>query len=444
MASSAMEIRSPAVSSMSSSRPGGSGLTWLARSSSSSVVSPIAETTTTTSSPALRAATMRSATRLIRSASATEDPPYFCTTSATTVHSLPATLSVPTPPDPGRRRVSDPSRVSGGARRPGRVIPPSGPAGRRGPATRDHAGGRPGAVRRRARQPDRAGSAPVPVRHRRSNVPVHRPPPRGPAPARRPRCSPCRRSWPPAPRTSRRRPAPRHRRPGAGRGGRRARRAGRAWRRRPRTGTWPPGTPSHAGRPGPDGRGDQRERRHLAGRRAGLGRSGGTADVSLAATADGLFQCALPSADPAGAGQLRTPRRPRRRRPAPARSPGAAPVHRLAGRAHRPAGPARGLPGQPPAGATGTCYSVESTSASLNAPLDVGIYCYDRDGTPTAVRTDSGMHRRDPLFVATIPPLGYIVYHFGVHQRVARSGSCGHPFHCLGDTRPECPLLTSC
>ena len=108
MASSAIEIRSPAVSSMSSSRPGGSGLTWWARSSSSSVVSPIAETTTTTSSPALRAATMRSATRLIRSALATEDPPYFCTTSATTAHSLPAY-------DPeradaagsGRRRVSD-------------------------------------------------------------------------------------------------------------------------------------------------------------------------------------------------------------------------------------------------------------------------------------------------------------------------------------------------
>ena len=54
IASSAIEIRSPAVSSMSSSRPGGSGLTCWARSSSSSVVSPIAETTTTTSLPALR------------------------------------------------------------------------------------------------------------------------------------------------------------------------------------------------------------------------------------------------------------------------------------------------------------------------------------------------------------------------------------------------------
>src|SRR5436190_12215753 len=38
---------------------------------------------THTSLPALRVATIRSATRLIRSALATEEPPYFCTTSAT-------------------------------------------------------------------------------------------------------------------------------------------------------------------------------------------------------------------------------------------------------------------------------------------------------------------------------------------------------------------------
>ena len=84
MASSAIEMRSPAVSSMSSSRPGGSGETCCARSSSSSVVSPMAETTTQTSWPSLRVATMRSATRLMRSASATDEPPYFWTTSPTT------------------------------------------------------------------------------------------------------------------------------------------------------------------------------------------------------------------------------------------------------------------------------------------------------------------------------------------------------------------------
>ena len=52
IASNAIEMRSPAVSSMSSSRGGGVGLTCSARSRSSSVVSPIAETTTTTSCPA--------------------------------------------------------------------------------------------------------------------------------------------------------------------------------------------------------------------------------------------------------------------------------------------------------------------------------------------------------------------------------------------------------
>ena len=80
MASSAALIRSPAVSSMSSSRGGGCGETWRARSISSSVVSPIAEMTTTTSWPCCLVATTRLATRLMLSASATDEPPYFCTT----------------------------------------------------------------------------------------------------------------------------------------------------------------------------------------------------------------------------------------------------------------------------------------------------------------------------------------------------------------------------
>src|SRR6185369_4109514 len=88
MPSNAIEIRSPLVSRMSSSRPGGNGLIWWARSSSSSVVSPMADTTTTTSSPALRAVTIRSATRLMRSASATDEPPYFCTIRATARYPL--------------------------------------------------------------------------------------------------------------------------------------------------------------------------------------------------------------------------------------------------------------------------------------------------------------------------------------------------------------------
>ena len=80
MASSAMEIRSPAERSMSISRAGAESVTWPARSRSSSVVSPMAETTTTTSSPAFWASTTRRATRLMPSASATEEPPNFFTT----------------------------------------------------------------------------------------------------------------------------------------------------------------------------------------------------------------------------------------------------------------------------------------------------------------------------------------------------------------------------
>ena len=48
------------------------------------MVSPIADTATTTSLPALRVSTMRFATRLMLSASATDEPPNFCTIRATT------------------------------------------------------------------------------------------------------------------------------------------------------------------------------------------------------------------------------------------------------------------------------------------------------------------------------------------------------------------------
>ena len=76
-------MRSPAVRSMSISRSGGSGLIWVARSMSSSVLSPMALTTTQTSLPAFLVSTIRRATRLTLSASATEEPPNFMTTRLT-------------------------------------------------------------------------------------------------------------------------------------------------------------------------------------------------------------------------------------------------------------------------------------------------------------------------------------------------------------------------
>ena len=62
---------------MSSSRDFGFGLTFRARSINSSVVSPIAEMTMMTSCPSARVRAIRRATRLMDSASATEEPPYF-------------------------------------------------------------------------------------------------------------------------------------------------------------------------------------------------------------------------------------------------------------------------------------------------------------------------------------------------------------------------------
>ena len=98
IATSAIEMRSPAVRSMSSSRAGGSGLTCSASSSSSSVESPMAETATTTSLPSFLASTIRRATRLMAEASARDEPPYFCTTMPMALRS--SILSVSRPAEP--------------------------------------------------------------------------------------------------------------------------------------------------------------------------------------------------------------------------------------------------------------------------------------------------------------------------------------------------------
>jgi hypothetical protein len=45
----------------------------------------------------------------------------------------------------------------------------------------------------------------------------------------------------------------------------------------------------------------------------------------------------------------------------------------------------------PLAGAKGDCYSIDSISAALDAPVDVGIYCYATDGVLTAVRVGFGV-----------------------------------------------------
>ncbi|MEU8237355.1 hypothetical protein AB0C07_03820 [Actinoplanes missouriensis] len=46
---------------------------------------------------------------------------------------------------------------------------------------------------------------------------------------------------------------------------------------------------------------------------------------------------------------------------------------------------------QPLAGAQGSCFSVDSVAAGLDAPVDVGIYCYAPDGLLTAARVNFGV-----------------------------------------------------
>src|SRR5687768_12473664 len=111
--SRAIEIRSPADSSMSSSRRAGLSLTCLARASRSSVVSPMAETTTTTSLPAPLAAATRSATFWIFPTSAMEDPPYFWTMIGTRQNLRCHSMGEGQPGGIGGRR----QRPAGGARR---------------------------------------------------------------------------------------------------------------------------------------------------------------------------------------------------------------------------------------------------------------------------------------------------------------------------------------
>ncbi|WP_238359768.1 MULTISPECIES: hypothetical protein [Micromonospora] len=120
------------------------------------------------------------------------------------------------------------------------------------------------------------------------------------------------------------------------------------------------------------------------------GALGGTADISLAATTDGLFQCALPTPtrpEPASCVRLgeRDDTLPRRLDPR-VQHPFTDWLDVLTDRR----APLSVSPAMAPAGASGSCYSVETTAASINPPLDVGIYCFDADGTLTAVRAAFG------------------------------------------------------
>ncbi|MFC3380503.1 hypothetical protein ACFOHP_01095 [Couchioplanes caeruleus subsp. azureus] len=120
------------------------------------------------------------------------------------------------------------------------------------------------------------------------------------------------------------------------------------------------------------------------------GALGGTTDVAIAETAAGLFQCAVPSAtNPVAPFCVRVADRgepvPRKYDPK---------VQRVF-RQWLPVFTDRQAAlsvtaAQPLPGSSGSCFAVDTISASLSAPVDVGIYCYSDDGLLTAAKVTFG------------------------------------------------------
>jgi len=120
------------------------------------------------------------------------------------------------------------------------------------------------------------------------------------------------------------------------------------------------------------------------------GALGGTTDVAIVSLPAGVFQCSLASAtNPISSSCVRVAARGK---PVPAAGdPQVERVFRqwLTVFTDRQAALSVS-PAQPLEGSQGSCYSVDSISASMSAPVDVGIYCYAGNGLLTAVRVDFG------------------------------------------------------
>jgi hypothetical protein len=120
------------------------------------------------------------------------------------------------------------------------------------------------------------------------------------------------------------------------------------------------------------------------------GALGGTADVSVVQTADGVYQCGLPSATAqvsTGCVRVADPGRriPREYDPKVQRV-----FRQWLGVFTDRQAPLSVETVDPLPGAQGTCFSIDSISASLKAPVDVGIYCYADTGLLTAARVAYG------------------------------------------------------
>jgi hypothetical protein len=116
----------------------------------------------------------------------------------------------------------------------------------------------------------------------------------------------------------------------------------------------------------------------------------GTADVSIVSNAAGVYQCSLPSVTnpiPSSCVRVANPGKavPKAYDPK---------VERLFRQwlsvfTDRQSALSVSI-GAPLPGAQGTCFSIDSISASLPAAVDVGIYCYAEDGLLTAARVGFG------------------------------------------------------
>jgi hypothetical protein len=117
------------------------------------------------------------------------------------------------------------------------------------------------------------------------------------------------------------------------------------------------------------------------------GALGGTADVSIVHLEAGVFQCALPSATRPASTCVKVADRNKR---VPSKyDPKVQRVFHdyLAAFTDRQA-PLSVSTAQPLDGAQGSCFAVESTSVSVRAPVDVGIYCFADDGCPVGAAPD--------------------------------------------------------
>jgi hypothetical protein len=121
------------------------------------------------------------------------------------------------------------------------------------------------------------------------------------------------------------------------------------------------------------------------------GALGGVADVSIVQNQAGVFQCSLPTAtNPVGPGCVRVADTGRR---VPSQyDPRVERVFRQWLKVFTDRQSALSVSrAQPLPGSQGSdCFSVDSISASMSAPVDVGIYCYAPDGLLTAARVGFG------------------------------------------------------